>query len=156
MSNCCSSSKNSEILSCSRCQQKGKSIQINTLKSQLKPQAMRQITEGSYFFCKTSECEVVYFSTHTQFSTEDVREKVFQKDPSPDCFVCYCFGFTRLDIYKDAKTGEPSIAQQISAWTKVKKCACELRNPQSSCCLGNVKQVEKEGVSISKSRQLNL
>ena len=145
MSNCCPSSKNSEVLSCSHCQKKGKAIQAVTLKSQLKPQAMRQITDGQYFFCKTPECEVVYFNAASQFKTGDVREKVFQKDPSPDCYVCYCFGFTRSEILKDAEAGEPGIAQQISAWTRDKKCACELRNPQASCCLGNVKQLEKEG-----------
>ena len=156
MSNCCPSSKNSEVLSCSHCQKKGKAIQAVTLKSQLKPQAMRQITDGQYFFCKTPECEVVYFNAHSQFNTEDIREKVFQKDPSPDCYVCYCFGFSRGEIFKDAQTDKPGIAQQITAWTAAKKCACELRNPQGSCCLGNVKQVEKEGLSISKSRPFNV
>ncbi len=128
---------------CPDCHSQGKPIQISTLKSQLKPQAMRQITDKQYFFCKTPKCEVVYFNTHSQFNTEDIREKVFQKDPSPDCFVCYCFGFTRADILNDAETDEPSISLQISAWTSAKKCACELRNPQGSCCLGNVKQIEQ-------------
>ena len=156
MSDCCSNGQSSELLNCHLCQQKGKPIQISTLKSQLKPQAMRQTTDGQYFFCKTQECKIVYFDAHSQFKTEDIREKVFQKDPSPDCYVCYCFGFSRGEIFKDAQTDKPGIAQQITAWTAAKKCACELRNPQGSCCLGNVKQVEKEGLSISKSRPFNV
>lgn len=144
MSHCCLNTPKAEIRSCPLCQHKGKPIQSSTLKSQLKPQAMRKITSEHYFFCKTPACKIVYFNETSQFRTVDVREKVFQKDPSPDCYVCYCFGFTRSDILKDTEAEEPGIAQQISAWTTDKKCACELRNPQGSCCLGNVKQVQKK------------
>ncbi len=150
MNDCCEATPKQDVLHCPQCDQKGKRVSINTVKSLLKPRSLRNIADESYFFCKTPDCETVYFSSSSQFSTPDVREKVFQKDPSSDCFVCYCFGFTREDILKDAVTGEPGIAQQISAWTKTKKCACELRNPQGSCCLGNVKQVEKEGLSLAE------
>ncbi|HEV2197528.1 MAG TPA: DUF998 domain-containing protein [Candidatus Acidoferrum sp.] len=40
-------------------------------------------------------------------------------------------------------TGDCRIPQRISAEVKAGNCACEVRNPQGSCCLGNVTAVVK-------------
>lgn len=141
MNDCCESTPKQDVLHCPQCDQKGKRVPINTVKSLLKPRSLRNIADEPYFFCKTSDCEAVYFSSRSQFSTSDVRVAVFQKETAQDCLVCYCFGFSRAEIQADAQTGQASIATQITAWTKAKKCACEIRNPQGSCCLGNVRQV---------------
>jgi hypothetical protein len=30
------------------------------------------------------------------------------------------------------------VAERITALVKAERCACEVKNPQGSCCLGNV------------------
>ncbi|MFO3798095.1 MAG: hypothetical protein ACK8QZ_12600, partial [Anaerolineales bacterium] len=79
----------------------------------------------------------VYYSTDGQqmFTETDLRERVFQKHPDAiDVFVCYCFQRTVGQVHAHGK----AVAEEISRGVKAGQCACEIRNPQGSCCLGNV------------------
>lgn len=65
MGNCCQPSTGKQILltQCPACHQKGKSVQLITLKALLQSTALETIhPESSYAFCSNSSCEVVYFS----------------------------------------------------------------------------------------------
>ena len=43
------------------------------------------------------------------------------------------------DIRREiAAHGRSTASERITALVKADRCACELRNPQGSCCLGNV------------------
>jgi len=42
-----------------------------------------------------------------------------------------------------AATGKSTVIDRIAAEMKADFCACEIRNPQGSCCLGNVKAAVK-------------
>ncbi|MDP3071111.1 MAG: hypothetical protein Q8N18_12535 [Opitutaceae bacterium] len=58
--------------------------------------------------------------------------------------MCYCFGFTPAMIREElAVTGKSTVIERIAAEMKADFCACEIRNPQGSCCLGNVKAAVK-------------
>ncbi len=41
-----------------------------------------------------------------------------------------------MESIKEKKEGE--IIESIKRGIKEKKCACDLRNPQGSCCLSNI------------------
>ncbi|MBE5397202.1 hypothetical protein HT747_18875 [Brevibacillus borstelensis] len=64
MDSCCqpSSTKPATPSQCPVCHQKGKSIQMITLKAMLQPPALEIIhPELNYSFCTNPSCEVVYF-----------------------------------------------------------------------------------------------
>jgi hypothetical protein len=82
----------------------------------------------------------VYFTgdgTQT-FTSDQVRERVYQKEPEvPDMWVCYCFRHTVGEI--QGAPDPATIVADITAGIHAGQCACDLRNPQGSCCLGNVR-----------------
>lgn len=132
---------------CPTCNTKGKKVDGATVKSMLSI-SLREIMDIDYFFCREADCDTVYFSadaTHT-FVTKDLRERVFQKEPNVgDVFVCYCFRHTPDSIRTEfIETGASTVIDEINTGIKAGQCACDLRNPQGSCCLGNVMKVVKQ------------
>jgi hypothetical protein len=75
-----------------------------------------------------------------------VRERVYQKEPdSEDVFVCYCFRHTPGSIRAELiTTGESTVVEVINTGIHAGQCACDIRNPQGACCLGNVSAVVKD------------
>lgn len=131
---------------CARCGRKGRRVQRITLQSLLEVD-LRMIRDVPYWFCGTPDCPVVYFSEDGKqtFTKDQVRVPVFQKETQDPIPVCYCFDFSTADIREEIeRTGASTAADQISQGVKDGYCACEITNPQGSCCLGNVRQVEKE------------
>ena len=54
--------------------------------------------------------------------------------------VCYCFRHTVGDIRAELRsTGTTTVIDAINAGIQAGKCACDIRNPQGSCCLGSVR-----------------
>lgn len=115
-----------------------------TLKHQVKPQFLAEVNGREFHFCSTRECQVVYFEANGRvLVTDDVRRPVTQKDPA-QAPVCYCFGFTPEMIREElSSTGQSTVVDRIAAEMKSDYCACEVSNPQGSCCLGNVKAAVK-------------
>jgi Zinc binding domain len=129
---------------CPSCQQAGKSIDTVTLKSLLAV-PLTELRDVEYRFCRAPDCPTVYYSVdgEQQFGEDDVRERVHQKHPeSEDVFVCYCFRHSPATIRAElSQTGNSSVVDSITAGIKADQCACDMRNPQGSCCLGNVRAV---------------
>jgi hypothetical protein len=132
---------------CPACGQKGKRVDTATVKALLAV-SLRQIGDTRYNFCREASCDVVYFSGAgvQTFTTQDVRERVFQKEPQADDVpVCYCFRHTRGSIRDELlSTGATTVVEDVNAGIQAGQCACDWRNPQGSCCLGNVRSVVKE------------
>jgi hypothetical protein len=83
MDSCCQASTEKVTLptQCPVCHQKGKSVQLITLKALLQPTALETIhPESSYAFCTNPVCEVVYFSDMQTFGKNILKVSVFQKD----------------------------------------------------------------------------
>lgn len=139
---CCAPSNNTGAVKteCSSCGEKGKNVQLITLKSLLKASALETIEhENSYIFCSNSACSIVYFSSnHSQtFNESDMKVPVYQKNFSMDVPVCYCFDWTRERLLQTAGTDQQP-ADEIKAHVQAGRCGCEVNNPQGACCLGNV------------------
>jgi len=125
---------------CPTCGERGKPIQGHTIKSLLAIR-LRAVQDVPYFFCRNRDCPVVYFSEKSQqhFTTADLRERVYQKEPdAPQVQVCYCFDWRAGTLRAASAAKREEILADIRAGIQAGQCACDLRNPQGSCCLGNV------------------
>jgi hypothetical protein len=135
-----------ETNQCPTCSSKGKKVDSITLKAMLNV-SLLAVRDAPYFFCRTADCKVVYFSGDGQqtFTKAQLRELVFQKESqNDDVPVCYCFQHSPASIGAELlNSGQSTVIVEINAGIKAGQCACEVRNPQGSCCLGNVSQVVK-------------
>ena len=161
MSDCCSvpgsELQRSGAGRCPACGIKGKAVPTLTVK-QLVLGHTRVAKDKSYLFCRTSDCDVVYFASDSLFRKADIKVRVGVKEHSHPVTLCYCFGYTREDIRRD--TGErlsPEIPKRIKVEIQSGFCACEVKNPSGTCCLGEVaraiqkcKQDMKQTVSVDE------
>lgn len=99
-----------------------------------------------FYFCPDEDCDVVYFNPDGKLTpTPAVWVAVHQKSSDPDVPVCYCFDYTPRKIREEiTRTGKSTAVAQISRRVQAGECACEIKNPQGTCCLGNVAKVVKE------------
>lgn len=129
------------LIHCPSCGTKGKRIDTQTVKALLAV-SLRSLQAERYRFCRTEDCPVVYFSSDGSewYQENHLRERAHQKHPAAaDVFVCYCFRHTPGSIRAELlETGESTAVAEINAGIQAGQCACEIRNPQGSCCLGNV------------------
>ncbi len=133
------------VNTCPKCGKIGRPVQGQTVKAMLSV-SLREAEDLEYLFCRTQTCPVVYFSADGEqiFTVEHVRERVYQKEPeAQDVFICYCFRHRVGDLRAASPEGRIAIADDINTGINAGQCACDLRNPQGSCCLGNVHAVTK-------------
>lgn len=134
---------------CPVCGMKGKPVQGQTVKALLSV-SLRAVQDVDYLFCRTRTCPVVYFSLNGEqsFTTAQVRERVYQKEPdSDDVLVCYCFQHCVGEIRTASPAARAAIVDDINTGINAGQCACDLRNPQGACCLGNVRGLIKDSVA---------
>ena len=144
-----------QVNACPECGKIGKSVQGQTIKSLLSL-SLRYVQDVRYLFCRTQTCPVVYFSADSEqtYTIQEVRERVYQKEPEEeDVFICYCFRHTVGELRNASPEDRVAIGDNINTGINTGQCACDLRNPQGSCCLGNVnlriKQLEQEAATTS-------
>jgi hypothetical protein len=127
---------------CPTCGQKGKRVDILTLKALLAV-SLTDLRAVEYLFCRTPDCPTVYYSLDGQqrFGEDALRERVHQKHPTADdVLVCYCFRHSPGSIRAGLlATGRSRVVASVAAGIQAGQCACDIRNPQGSCCLGNVR-----------------
>ena len=125
---------------CPHCGQKGKAVPGQTVRALLAV-SLKMVENRLYFFCRTEHCPVVYFSANgkSSFTTDQLRERVYQKETGDsEIKVCYCFDHKVGEILSGSPAERSLIIEDINAGIAAGQCACDLRNPQGSCCLGNV------------------
>ena len=127
---------------CSTNQQTGPELDTQTVKALLGVPLTAVSAAEPYRFCPAPDCPTVYYRADGQqvFGEADLRERVYQKHADdPTSVICYCFGFTVGAIRAEvARAGRSAIRGQIVAGIHNEQCACDIRNPQGRCCLGNV------------------
>lgn len=125
---------------------KGKRVDTATVKCLLSV-SLRAVLNCQYYFCPEANCPVVYFNSDgtQQFGVSDVRERVYQKEPdSNSVSVCYCFHYTIGDIREAVDSNDSDgVVDAITTGIRAGQCACDWRNPQGDCCLGNVNSLMK-------------
>jgi hypothetical protein len=132
---------------CPTCGHKGKKVDSLTLKAMLNV-SLLALREVPYRFCPTAACPVVYFATdgRQSFTKEQIRERVHQKEPNDESvLVCYCFYHSPQTIRGELLArGTTTVVEEITEGIQASQCACEVRNPQGSCCLGNVQVIVEQ------------
>ncbi len=127
---------------CPACGKPGKPVDLRTVKAMLAV-PLTELRATQYRFCRTPECPTAYYGLDAdhRIGEEALRERVHQKHPEDgDVFVCYCFRHTPATIRAEvAAAGRSTVLAAITAGIRAGRCACEVRNPQGSCCLGNVR-----------------
>lgn len=134
-------------ISCFHCGQPGQPVNQQTIKALLDV-SLEVLQPAAYRFCATPDCPNVYFTedgSHA-ISEDQLRVRVYQKHPhDDDVLVCYCFyhspGSVRAEI--DAR-GTTDVVERVTALTKARICACDIRNPQGSCCLSNLRRLVRQ------------
>jgi hypothetical protein len=108
--------------------------------------------DTQYYFCEAADCEVVYFAADVEaprFLRKDLMVRIGAKETADPIPICYCFGFTRQDIWEEIRcTGRSTVAERITAEIAAGRCACEVKNPSGKCCLGDVKQATQHAISL--------
>jgi hypothetical protein len=148
MSICCGSDGNTQsggsISICPNCGLKGKAVSTLTVKS-IVMDHIRVTKNGVYLFCRTPDCNVVYFNSSSIFYKADTKVRVGLKEQVDPIPICYCFGYTRKDIRRDIRErGKSDIPEYIKAEVQAGFCACEVKNPTGSCCLGDITRIVRE------------
>ncbi|MEO8190573.1 MAG: (2Fe-2S)-binding protein [Acidobacteriota bacterium] len=126
---------------CPASQTIGSKVDLVTVKALVNGDALRRLDGKTYRFCPAPGCDVVYFDTaaNSIFRKKDLTVRIGQKETQDPITVCYCFDFTVADLRRDMTVGgKTEIPAIIAAEIKAGHCACEVKNPQGSCCLGNV------------------
>jgi hypothetical protein len=129
---------------CRRCGSKGRPVSRKTMQSLLLPEAVVRLEDGPYHFDASPDCDVVYFSNQTDsyFDKNALAVRVGIKEKEPPVPICYCFGHTADSAREEiVRTGRSTVAQRITQEIRAGRCACEVKNPSGSCCLGEVNRV---------------
>lgn len=130
---------------CPTNQQVGPAVDSLTLKALLAIPLTVVSPTQDYRFCGAPDCPTVYYRADGQqvFNEADLRERVYQKHrQDDDTFICYCFRHTVKDIRAEIeRTGQSTVVERITAGIRAGQCACDIRNPQGECCLGNAREV---------------
>jgi hypothetical protein len=158
MSDCCSANAKTgaapAVMACPVNGARSKRVDMLTVKSLVRkpPLAM---PNAQYYFCDASDCEVVYFALDGEaprFSREDLVVRVGAKETADPIPVCYCFGFTRQDIWDEIrKTGRSTVTERVREEVEAGRCACEVKNPSGKCCLGDVARAAKDGLRVLRA-----
>jgi hypothetical protein len=143
MADCCTSAANPAetlIVACPGCHTRGISVEVRTVKAMLTESALGRVECLSHRFCRTPDCPVVYYDeTGRSFARHEVRARIWQKEPAGDRAVCYCFAETEATIRDEfVRTGRSDAVQRVKEHIAANRCACDIRNPRGTCCLGDL------------------
>ncbi len=136
----------SDVTICPESKSMGRGIELVTVKALLKASSLRRLDGANYYFCPAPDCDVVYFDSTASscFRKTELLVRVGQKESEDPIPVCYCFEFTLEDLRRDLTSlGDTDIPERITEEIRAGHCACEVKNPEGTCCLGNVRDAVK-------------
>lgn len=139
--NCCSVAGDETAEEhCPRCAGTGKTVSLATVGSMAKTTVEpSKLGRSSYKLCRNADCPVVYFARGITIDKSELRVPVNFKEKNYDGPVCYCFNHTMASIRAEIQSsGHSTVQAVISREIQAGRCACEVKNPAGSCCLGDV------------------
>lgn len=149
---CCRGEPEGAGEKCAECGARGRPVSTTTLKHMVQPEFLSLVDKPGFYFCPAAGCDVVYFHPEGErLRKRDLRVRVGLKETEDPVPICYCFGFTEAMVRGEIeKIGACTIPERIGAEVKARHCACEVRNPQGSCCLRDVKKVVRRQLVAAK------
>jgi hypothetical protein len=155
MSNCCAAESacgvsNSGGEFCPMCGSTGKTVSTLTVKSLVRGHSRVAVRDVTYRFCRTPDCDVVYYFGDIVFLKPDLKVRVGIKEQDDSVPLCYCFGYTRADVRRDLEeNGSPTIPDKVKTEIESGFCACEVKNPSGACCLGELNRSVRKLITES-------
>ncbi|MBI4528509.1 MAG: copper chaperone Copz family protein [Deltaproteobacteria bacterium] len=141
-SDCCSVSETSQkdTVLCPLCGEKGKPVSLATVGAMAKTGVeAAKLSAREYNLCLNRDCLVVYYAGEVQLEKSDLRVPVNFKERIYEGPVCYCFNHTVASIRAEIQSkGHSTAPAMITREIKAGRCACEVKNPAGTCCLGDV------------------
>ncbi len=146
---CCNQAefKHLKAFACPTNGKKGQSVDVETLHHLIKLTRRSEIKDSDYYFCKTPDCDTVYYhpASTQSFKKDDLLVRVGLKETEDPVWVCYCFNISKKMIADEIDhAGKSASGDRIRQEVSRDNCACEIKNPSGRCCLGEVLAVEKE------------
>lgn len=142
MENCCTQSRPeaSSRPACPVCSVPASVVEAQTVKALLLEVALARFEIDAYYFCASPECDVVYFGLGGgRFQKRDLRVPVWQKEPAGGRTICYCFGENETTIRQEfGSQGVSQAVHRVRDHIAARRCACDIRNPRGTCCLGEL------------------
>ncbi len=131
---------------CPICKKKAKEVSAITVKSLVKKECIKELSSiKEFYYCQTSNCEVVYFKPNEIIKQNQLIKEVGLKEQANPKTVCYCFNWTKEKIEKEIKElGITKAIEDITEKMNTIACNCEHNNPSGKCCLKDVKKAIKE------------
>jgi hypothetical protein len=148
----CETSKGEVVADiCAECGEKGTTVDPITLKALLAAEGLRRGVPPHPRFCAGANCPVVYFDRGVVFREADLVVRVHAKHPDDDDVpICYCFRITPATLERQIAIGGRSTARdEIAALVRAGRCACEVKNPKGTCCLGDLARAEQQRSGVS-------
>lgn len=138
---------------CPSCEQRGKPVKPITVDSLVRPEALQRLEQHEgWRFCASQDCTAAYFheTTGEVVAKADVRVRIGQKELEAPRTVCYCFQHTHEEIEAQILgTGRSSVGEAITEHCRQGLDRCPETNPQGSCCLGNVRALERAAATAA-------
>jgi Zinc binding domain len=125
---------------CPHCAEKWKGVSLATVGSMVKKAvAADKLSQATYWLCRNVGCPVVYFAPGIAIEKTELRVPINFKEKNYDGPVCYCFDHTVASIRAEIQSTGRSTAQAvITKEVQGGRCACEVKNPAGTCCLGDI------------------
>jgi len=151
MSECCSAEPDSNAscstksehkpkhnkLHCPVCGQVSLTVPVKTILHHIKQPWLHRLTDQTYYYCSTPDCEVVYFAQdRMMIHKSEIRRLIGIKEQNKDALICFCFGVSRTQAASDI-----SIKEFVIQQTKRAMCSCDTANPSGRCCLKDFKDL---------------
>ena len=132
---------------CKRCGGEGMKVVPLTLGAHLRAEDWNKI-DGSFYFCPSRECEVVYFSNSSgiYFTKGEVKTRVGIKEKEEPKPLCYCNRVTE-EMLRRAILEEKccSSVEEVQKVTRAGRGRwCVVTNPSGRCCEWYLKDIISE------------
>jgi hypothetical protein len=118
---------------------------VTTVKALLTAEGLRAGVPQAPRFCASPRCAVVYFDdvSDRRVLESELTIRVHAKHSDDESVpVCYCFEYTLAAIRRSSGRASDDVRREVEAG----RCACEVKNPKGTCCLGDVMRIERESV----------
>ena len=144
---CCSAAEGGEpgIDDCARCGKKGMPVSLATVRAMVRADVDAvKLSAQAYRLCRNLICPAVYFAPGITIVKTELRVPVNFKEKNYEGPVCYCLDHTVESIREEIQSSGRSTAfDMITKEVRAGRCACEVKNPAGTCCLGDVLKVVK-------------
>jgi hypothetical protein len=126
---------------CPLCKKRGTAVEQHTVIHHVKD--ISKIGSSIYYYCNSSDCDMVYYNKNEQFTTNMINKEIGFKDGSSEtATICFCFNYLKSELYK------PSIIEKIDIRVGSYGSRCDIRSPSGKCCIKDIKKMQKEYKAI--------